>query len=217
MKIGYARVSTEEQNLDLQHDALKAAGCEQILTDKVTGAQQKREGLQAALELIGEGDQLVIWKLDRLGRSVPHLSGLFADIEAKGGGVVSLTEGIDTTKAGGKMVYQIMSVLAEFERDIISERTKAGMAASKRRGVKMGRPKALSPAQIDTALMMIRSGESVAVVARSFGVHRSTIYEIQNTYSGKKMAARLNSFAPVPELRAARILKVDPSKEDSEK
>ena len=177
MKIGYARVSTGEQNLDLQQDALERAGCDRIFTDTVTGAQQKRDGLQAALALIGEGDQLVTWKLDRLGRSVPHLSGLFADIEARGGGVVSLTEGIDTTKAGGKMVYQIMSVLAEFERDIISERTKAGMAASKRRGVKMGRPKALTPAQVELARKMIDQGESVASVARDFGVHRSTLYE----------------------------------------
>ena len=184
MKIGYARVSTEEQNLDLQRDALKRAGCDQIFTDTVTGAQQDREGLTAALALVGKGDQLVTWKFDRLGRSVLHLASLFKEIEERGGGLVSLTEGIDTTSAGGKMMFHFMGAIAEFERDLISQRTTAGMQASKRRGVKMGRPKALTEAQADLARQMIEKGESVSSVARSFGVHRSTLY--QHIDKGKK-------------------------------
>ena len=178
MKIGYMRVSTDEQNMNLQKDALTAAGCDRIFSDAgISGSTTKREGLDEALQLVGEGDQLIIWKLDRLGRSVSHLSGLFAEIEAKGGGVVSLTEGIDTTKAGGKMVYQMMSVIAEFERDLISERTKAGMQAAKRRGSRIGRPIALTDAQIDLALELIEKGDAVPDVARRFKVGRSTLYE----------------------------------------
>jgi len=142
MLIGYARISTIDQNLNLQLDALKAAGCEAIYQDEgISGASAKRPGLTRALKRLSSDDVLVVWKLDRLGRSMRHLIELTTMFDDKGIGFRSLSDAIDTSTPGGKLYFHLMGAFAEFERNLISERTKAGMAAAKARGVKMGRPK----------------------------------------------------------------------------
>jgi DNA invertase Pin-like site-specific DNA recombinase len=176
MKIGYARVSTTDQNTDLQLEALKRAGCEQIFEDQVSGAVKKRPGLEKALAVVDAGDVLVVWRLDRLGRSLPHLIEVIAELGDRGAGFRSLTESIDTTTAGGRLVFHMMGALAEFERSLIQERTKAGLQAAKTRGVIGGRPRALSKAKIAHARKLIDAGESPAAVAKSLGVGRSTLY-----------------------------------------
>ena len=134
MFVGYARVSTHEQNFDLQQDALKNAGCRKIFTDTISGAVQTREGLERAMDALREGDTLVVWKLDRLGRSLPHLVVLINALRDKGIGFRSLQEHIDTTSGVGKLVFHIFASLAEFERDLIRERTLAGIASARTRG-----------------------------------------------------------------------------------
>ena len=141
MKIGYARVSTDEQNLDLQRHALEAAGCEFVFEDRVSGAAHERPGLATALARVQPGDALVVWKLDRLGRSLVHLIHVIDGLGKVGAGFVSLSESIDTGTAGGRLVFHMMGALAEFERSLISERTSAGMKAAKRRGRHVGRPR----------------------------------------------------------------------------
>src|SRR5215217_6283659 len=144
MFIGYARVSTHEQTLDLQRDALLKAGCEKIFTDTVSGTKAERKGLSEALSHLREGDTLVVWRLDRLGRSLRHLIDTITAIDERGVGFKSLTENIDTTTSGGKLVFHIFGALAEFEREIIRERTQAGLASARSRGKVGGRPKAHS-------------------------------------------------------------------------
>jgi DNA invertase Pin-like site-specific DNA recombinase len=162
MKIGYARVSTEEQNLGLQRDALEASGCEVIYQDEgVSGITIERDGLAQALAAVGAGDTLVVWKFDRLGKQ-----------EA---GFQSLTDGIDTTTNSGKLVFHIMGALAEFERDLIRERTRAGMKAAKKRGKHVGRPKALSPAQVHHIQELIAAGKTQREVAELLGVSANTV------------------------------------------
>ena len=182
MKIGYARVSTDEQNLDLQIDALKKAGCEKIFTDDgVSGITIERDGLSQALLGIGEGDVLVVWKLDRLGRSLGFLCELVERFKKQGAGFQSLTDGIDTTTTGGKLVFHIMGALAEFERDLIRERTKAGMKAAKRRGKRVGRPPVLTNEQIAHAQKVIKSGdETISGMASVLGVGRNTLSRALN-------------------------------------
>src|ERR671939_1153496 len=148
MLIGYARVSTDDQNLDLQRDALQKAGCEQIYTDAVSGTKDQRPGLEDALSHLREGDTLVVWRLDRLGRSLRHLIDTVTSLAAEGVGFKSLTEAIDTTTTGGKLVFHIFGALAEFEREIIRERTRAGLAAARARGKNGGRPKSLTQKQV---------------------------------------------------------------------
>jgi len=176
MLIGYARVSTEDQNLDLQRQALTTAGCEHIFEDQVSGAVADRPGLSKALKTVGTGDVLVVWKLDRLGRSLSHLIAVIQDLGDRGAGFRSLSENIDTTTAGGRLVFHMMGALAEFERALIAERTRAGIAAAKARGVHVGRRKALTSAQVSHARMLIDGGESPSVVARTLNVGRSTLY-----------------------------------------
>ncbi len=179
MKIGYARVSSEEQNLDLQIEALTEAGCERIVTDQALSgatAAESRAGFAEAMGLLGEGDLLVVWKLDRVGRSIAdliHLLKLFGD---RGIEFRSLTDGIDTTTAGGRLVFHIMGALAEFERDLIQERTKAGLRAAKKRGKRLGRPPALTEAQIKHAKTAIEAKrETVSGMAEILGINRSTL------------------------------------------
>lgn len=176
MKIGYARVSTDEQNLDLQRRALVAAGVGRMFEDRVSGLAVKRPGLDEALISLGEGDTLVVWRLDRLGRSLPHLIGVVQTLGEREVGFQSLTESIDTTTAGGRLVFHMMGALAEFERSLIVERTRAGMSAARARGVHVGRLRRLSPAQIAHAKLLVEQGESPTRVAQSLKVGRSTLY-----------------------------------------
>jgi len=177
MKIGYARVSTDEQNLDLQRAALEAAGCERVFEDQgISGAESARPGLAAALATLGAGDVLAVWKLDRLGRSLAQLIVMIDGIGQAGAGFQSLSESIDTTTAGGRLVFHVMGALAEFERSLIGERTKAGMQAAKRRGKAIGRPRKLSPHQLARARALIETGEETrAGVAELFGVDVATL------------------------------------------
>jgi DNA invertase Pin-like site-specific DNA recombinase len=140
MLIGYARVSTHEQTLNLQQEALEKAGCNKIFTDTASGAKTERIGLEEALSYVRKGDTLVVWCLDHLGRSLPHLSTTMTHLEERGIGFKSLTENIDTTTSGGKLIFHIFGALAEFERNLIKERTQAGLVAARARGKKGGRP-----------------------------------------------------------------------------
>jgi len=178
MNYGYARVSTDEQNLNLQLDALDHAGCETIFKDEgVSGAATTRPGLEDALNTLQAGDILTVWKLDRLGRSLPHLIAVIEELQSKGASFKSLSESIDTTTAGGKLIFHIFDSLAEFERSLIAERTKAGLQAAKKRGKKLGRPMRLTPEQIKHAEKMINSGQQTASgMAELYGVDRTTLY-----------------------------------------
>ena len=148
MLIGYARVSTHDQTLHLQRDALEKAGCEQIFTDQVSGTKTERKGLSEALSHLRTGDTLVVWRLDRLGRSLRHLIDTVTMLHEKGIGFKSLQENIDTTTSGGKLVFHIFGALAEFEREIIKERTQAGLQSARSRGKVGGRPKALTAKEV---------------------------------------------------------------------
>jgi DNA invertase Pin-like site-specific DNA recombinase len=179
--IGYARVSTDEQNLDLQRNALTAAGCAPIFEDQVPGMAVSRLGLDQALGKLGAGDILIVWRLDRLGRSLPHLIETIRLIGEKGAGFRSLTEGIDTTTCGGLLYFHIMGALAEFERSLKVDRARAGMKAAKMRGVDIGRKRTLSAAQINHARLLVENGESPSAVARLMKVGRSTLYRALNS------------------------------------
>ena len=176
-KIGYVRVSDKEQTEDLQIDALKQAGCDVIYGDHdVSGAITKRQGLDELLASLQQGDTLCVWKLDRLGRSTIHLLQMLDDLRKRGIDFQAITQGIDTTTAVGRMLYGQLAVFAEFEREQISERTKAGMRAAKARGKHIGRPKKLSDAQIACARAKIASRQhTITHIARSYGVAPLTI------------------------------------------
>lgn len=177
MKIGYARVSTKEQEAYLQYDALNEAGCERVFEEKASGAQRDRPELKKAIEYLRPGDVLVVWKLDRLARSLRQLIETIEDLQERGIGFVSLTEGIDTTSAGGKLIFHIFGALAEFEREMIKERTVAGLNAAKARGRKLGRPAALTESQIKMARSMKAAGDhSNTEIAKQLGVSRATLY-----------------------------------------
>jgi DNA invertase Pin-like site-specific DNA recombinase len=177
MLIGYARVSTHEQTLALQQDALEKAGCEQIFTDTVSGTKAERKGLEQALSHLREGDTLVVWRLDRLGRSLRHLIDTITELNARGVGFKSLTENIDTTTSGGKLVFHIFGALAEFEREIIRERTQAGLQSARSRGKVGGRPKALTPRQVQILRNMAADKSlTVSDICKTLGVGRTTFY-----------------------------------------
>ena len=178
MKIGYARVSTEDQNPDLQLAALKKTGCERIYTDKATGANVKRPQLTKCLKALNEGDTLAVWKLDRLGRSLHDLISLLDELKSRGVAFQSVTEAIDTTIPTGRAMWQMIGILAELERSLIQERTKAGRAAAVARGVKMGRKAKLTPQQIEHAKKLIEQGEHHDTVAQSLNVSRRTLYRV---------------------------------------
>ena len=176
MRIGYARVSTEEQNTSLQIDALKNAGCKQLFEEKVSGKSKDRPELEVCLKVLREGDTLVVLRLDRLGRSLDHLVQTIRNLESRNIGFLSLTESIDTTNAGGKLIFHIFAALAEFERNIISERTKAGLKAARARGRKGGRKTKLTNSDMRKAAAMLRDPlVTKTEVARHFGVSRVTL------------------------------------------
>ena len=185
MKIGYARVSTTDQHLYMQEDALKSAGCEQIYHDIASGAKTERPGLEDALAYAREGDILVVWKLDRLGRSVQHLIQTIAELNDKGIGFKSLLENIDTTTSGGKLIFHIFSALAEFERGLIQERTKAGLKAARARGRMGGRPPLLDRRQIIRMIEMYDDQKNtVAEICKIYSISRPSFYN----YLRKKRA-----------------------------
>ncbi|HEV7344988.1 MAG TPA: recombinase family protein [Devosia sp.] len=192
MKIGYARISTEEQSLDLQRDALTRAGCEVLFEDEgISGTTARRPGLDEALAHIGPGDVLVVWKLDRLGRSLPHLIELVRQLGERGAGFASLSESIDTTTAGGKLVFHIMGALAEFEHSLIRERVTAGIAAAKKRGKHVGRPRKLTPEQIEHAREAIEGGmQTSAGMAALLGVDHSTLWRAMRDHKAASPPAR---------------------------
>ncbi len=177
MIIGYARVSTDDQKLDLQVHALKAAGCERIFTDRgQSGFRFDRDGLENALLLLKPGGTLVVWRLDRLGRSLAGLVGLMERLGAAGIHFRSLNENIDTGSSGGKLMFHMMAALAEFERTLISERTRAGMAAARKRGSRLGRPKTLTDEQVRAARHNIRTQkETPEDIALKFNVSTRTL------------------------------------------
>lgn len=174
--IGYARVSTGEQTLNAQKDALRTAGCTQIFSDVASGATISRSGLEATLAALQPGDTLVVARLDRLGRSMPHLVSTVHELAARGIGFRSLTELIDTTSAAGRLVLHIFASLADFERELIRERTREALAAKRRRGEPIGRRPALSPSRVEAAREMLESGHGTAHIARILKVGRSTLY-----------------------------------------
>lgn len=179
MLVGYARVSTEEQNLALQQDALYRAACVLTFEDQgVSGVQPSRPGLEAALRVLTRGDTLVVWRLDRLGRSLVQLASLIDNLTLRGIGVRSLTESFDAASAGGRLVIHLMAAMAEFERSLIAERTRAGLAAARARGRRLGRPPILTDEQRKAVVISVRDGCSVREVAQAHGVHPRTVYRL---------------------------------------
>lgn len=184
MKFGYARVSTLEQNLDLQIDALKEAGCEKIITDEISGSVAERPGLSKLREQLRRGDTLVVWRLDRLGRSLKHLLKLVSELERLGVGFQSLQENIDTSSPTGKLIFHIFGALSEFERNLTRERTKAGLEAARARGRQGGRPNKLSQEKIQTAKELYAQREnekskkwSIDEICDMVKVSRPTLYK----------------------------------------
>lgn len=178
MLIGYARVSTQDQLLDLQRDALKGAGCEKIFEDQISGASRSRSGLDSALEVLRSGDTLVVWRLDRLGRSLPHLIETVGDLEKRGVGFRSLGEAIDTTSPSGTLVFQIFGAIAEFERNLIRERTQAGLAAARARGRMGGRPPKLNEKKRQMlAEMYEKRDRPIKELCELFGISKKTLYQ----------------------------------------
>ncbi len=178
MLIGYARVSTQEQTLSLQQDALTQAGCTRLFTDQISGSKAERPGLDEALAFLRTGDVLVVWRLDRLGRSLGHLIETITALSQRGIGFKSLTEQIDTTTPSGKLVFHVFGALAEFERDLIRERTQAGLSAARARGRVGGRPKAL---QDPKKLAMVQRlyddpNTSIDEICRTLRISRTTLY-----------------------------------------
>ena len=175
--LGYARVSTTEQKAHLQTDALKKAGCIRVWTDKASGSLDHRPKLEAVLDHLRPGDTLVVWRLDRLGRNLRHLIATVNDLAAAGVGFRSLTEGIDTTTPSGRLTFHLFGALAEFERELIRERTAAGLAAARARGRSGGRPRVMTPEKLAVARQMYDSrGHTLAAIAAVVGVSRSTLY-----------------------------------------
>ena len=184
MLIGYARVSTFDQTLDLQTDALKQAGCEQIYTDTISGAKAERQGLQKAMSHLRKGDTLVVWRLDRLGRSLKQLISTITDLKDKEIGFKSLQESMDTTTSGGQLIFHIFGALAEFEREVIKERTNAGLQAARARGRLGGRPKIedKDPKKIEMARKLYQEMDMpVQEICNTLHISKSTLYR----YVGK--------------------------------
>lgn len=178
MLIGYARVSTEEQSLDLQVDNLTKAGCERIFSDKASGARGKRQGLEDAIDYGRRGDTIVVWRLDRLGRSLPHLVSVVKELSEKGIHFRSLSEGlIDTTSASGEFLFNIFSILAQFERRLIQERTKAGLKSARARGKKGGRPRSMTAQKVKMASKLMQDTENcISDICATLNVSKRTLY-----------------------------------------
>src|SRR5438552_13612278 len=176
MRIGYARVSTRDQNLEMQLDALNKAGCRRIFTDKLSGAQVERPGLKEALSHLREADTLVVWKLDRLGRSVKGLVDLVNELEVQKVHFQSITDGVDTKTPAGRFFFHVMASLAQMERELLAERTRAGLAAARRRGRIGRRKRRMTPGKVESARKLLRSGMAPREVAENLGVSIPTLY-----------------------------------------
>ena len=180
MTFGYARVSTHQQDEALQRDALEAAGVDRIYVDHASGATSSRPALDQLLGQVRSGDTVVIWRLDRLGRSLRHLIDLVAELEDRGVGLRSLTESIDTSTPGGRLIFHVVGSLAEFEKDLIRERTMAGLAAARARGRVGGRPTVWTPDKAKAATAMVASGaHDISTIARALGVSRASVYRLR--------------------------------------
>jgi DNA invertase Pin-like site-specific DNA recombinase len=177
MLVGYARISTTDQTLALQQDALTKAGCTKVFTDVVSGTKAERRGLDEALDFLRPGDTLVVWRLDRLGRSLAHLIDTIKLLDSRGIGFRSLTEQIDTTTSGGKLIFHVFGALAEFERDLIRERTQAGLAAARARGRHGGPPRLLSDRQVAMARKLYADKtNTIADICKTLRCSRATLY-----------------------------------------
>jgi DNA invertase Pin-like site-specific DNA recombinase len=189
MRIGYARVSTQDQNLDLQTDALNNEGCEKIYSDKISGTKrEKREGLERALEDLREGDTLVVWKLDRLGRSVKDLVELVGELGKRGVGFQSVTDSIDTSTPAGRFFFHMMAALAQMERDLIVERTVAGLVAARAQGRVGGRKPKMTPSKLAAAKKLFENGTSHKEIAENLGVSLPTLYRWLPVESAKRLS-----------------------------
>ena len=176
MHIGYARVSTQDQDLRLQYAALQAAGCDNIYDDKASGATASRDGLTRALAMLRAKDSLVVWKLDRLGRSVKDLVSIVGELEQRGVHFQSLTDQIDTSTPAGRFFFHVMASLAQMERDLTVERTRAGLEAARRQGRTGGRKRKMTDSKISVARQLLRAGVSAREVAENLGVSIPTLY-----------------------------------------
>jgi DNA invertase Pin-like site-specific DNA recombinase len=175
--IGYARVSTGEQDTALQLDALRKAGCERLFEDKASGMKTDRPGLAEAIRYVRDGDTLTVWKLDRLGRSMKHLIEIITELDAKGVGFRSITESIDTTTSGGRLVFHLFGALAQFERDLIRERTRAGLQAAEDRGRRGGRQVVVTPEKLAKARQHLAAGLNVRKAAARVKIGKTALYE----------------------------------------
>ena len=204
--IGYMRVSTGEQSLDLQRDALARTGCERIYDDVCSGRATDRPGLSKALDAAREGDALVVWKLDRIGRSLPHVVGLVGDLQKRGVGLKVLTGDVDTTTTTGRLVFGIFATLAEFERDLIHERTMAGLAAARARGRAGGRPRVMTKPKLKAAMTMMADRDNAARdIAAELGVSLSTLYAyVDARGQPRARATELLSKRPAKPVSAAK-------------
>ena len=176
MLIGYARVSTQDQNLDLQLEALAKAGCQKVFDDKMSGSRAERPGLAKALEMLREGDTLVVWKLDRLGRSVKNLVDLVGELHKQGAHFRSLTDSIDTSTPSGRFFFHVMASLAEMERELTIERTRAGLEVARQLGRKGGRKRQMTDSKIESAKKLLAKGVPPREVANNLGVSVPTLY-----------------------------------------
>ena len=187
MLIGYARVSMSDQNLDLQLDALKKAGCTKIFRDTISGAKTERPGLDDALAYLRKGDTLTVWKLDRLGRSLKHLIEVITRLNEEDKEFKSLQESLDTATPTGKLIFHVLGALAEFERSLIRERTKAGLTAARARGRIGGRPRVLNAKKVALLKSILRDkSNSVADVSQALGVSKATIYNYTKEHNNLK-------------------------------
>lgn len=185
MLIGYARVSTDDQHLELQQDALNRAGCERILTDRQSGIKAERPGLKAVLDYARKGDTVVVWRLDRLGRSLKDLIEIVAHLETRGISLQSLQESLDSASNAGKLIFHIFGALAEFERNLIRERTQAGLQAARLRGRRGGRPKALDADKRALAAQLYEAKKhTVKQICQMMGISKPTLYKYLDTHEG---------------------------------
>jgi len=176
MQVGYARISTKDQDLSLQHEALKKANCDKIYNDQASGSKTSREGLNLALEVLRENDSLVVWKLDRLGRSVKDLVAMVAELEQRGIHFKSLTDNIDTSTPAGRFFFHVMASLAQMERELLIERTQAGLKAARKRGRVGGRKRSMTDSKIQAARRLLEDGTPPKDVAHDLGVSVPTLY-----------------------------------------